>query len=156
MTWKIKIRIAKLKDKNKIKSLAVKHANLLEWDSKKFGLLISLGLNTGFLIIENSRKEILGFADYGTYKNHSILDNIVIDPKYQGKNFGTILLYDVLKRIWLNKDLSNNLIIQTNKDNLKMQNLLKKLSFISDKNNTIWKLTLSEDVLLKIKSSIKL
>lgn len=156
MNWKIKIRIAKSKDKRKIKSLAAKYSNLLEWESKRFELLISLGLNAGFLVIENSRKEILGFADYGSYKNHSILDNIVIDSKYQGKNFGTILLYDVLKRILLNKDLSNNLITKTNKDNLKMHNLLKKLSFISDKNNTIWKLTLSEDVLLKIKSSIKL
>jgi len=156
MIWKIKIRIAQLKDKNKINSLALKYSNLLEWGPKKFGLLTSLGLNTGFLVIENSHKEILGFANYGTYKNHSILDNIVIDPKYQGKNFGTILIYDVLKRILLNKELSNNLIIKTKKDNLNMHNLLKNLSFISDKNNTIWKLTLSEDVLLKIKSSIKL
>jgi ribosomal protein S18 acetylase RimI-like enzyme len=156
MNWKIKIRIAKSKDKRKIKSLAVKYSNLLEWESKRFELLISLGLNAGFLIIENSRKEILGFADYGTYKNYSILDNIVIDPKHQGKNFGTILIYDVLKRILLNKELSNNLITKTKKDNLRMHNLLKKLSFISNKNNTIWKLTLSEDVLLGIKSSIKL
>ena len=113
----IKIKTAKVKDKEQILKLVEKNKRLLGWKEKSW-IATTIGLHRGFLIAwDDGQRRVAGFGNYGIFRGKSYIDNIAVDSRYQSQGIAKKLLRAMIGKIKANKEMPRTITAKTSPTN---------------------------------------
>lgn len=101
------------------------------WDENDFEICLRKKNHVGIAIVEKNK--IIGYMIFSSEKNAYSIHSIAVDPQFQRKGFGTIMLNYLMIKIRSSVNGAKKINIMVSDQNLFCHNFLKKNNFIASK-----------------------
>lgn len=101
------------------------------WDENDFEICLRKKNHVGIAIVERSK--IIGYMIFSSEKNAYSVHSIAVDPQFQRKGYGTIMLNYLMIKMRSSASGAKKMNIMVSDQNLFCHNFLKKNNFIANK-----------------------